>query len=1170
MTTANGLMVIANKPPIVATHVGGFDGNYADTLHRYDQEVVTYVRTTEIQQYQHRLFNTILTPKTTLGCLVAPFGYGKTSTTIGIWQAAHEAGLLAIPPFSCNSIAEMGQAIATGVELALTQTQPQAVTSVKAAYHAYLISSAERLAEQDADEYDIPQAVALRSIQDKLERGLLNLEASGIHLLRFLEQLVEIVINANFTGLVIIVDEFQQFLGNINKAVVTNFRTLVWGLKTRRNLPLGFLLTMDPDTERNLSERAGDILHRIKEDGLYLNFASMYDREFPRLLWDRYATTLDFQGDSGRIVDRATLEAIGQICERPDLSNGPRTVINTFQQIATAHTTRQKPYTPLDLIDDFLIGAIKFDGDRNKIASLVTELTGYDYIKRIPSRVNTLKLIAAFPRGCPREVAEQYSLADTFDQLADELRGEILTGLPEGIALIDLQRVGKPQNKLNIILKKYWLQITESEIISGHILTLFARFAIDPLFPTFNNMLQGWRREATNFLLTPAGGYWQIYEGTFAREYPLRRICVQICRHKDHAIDPFGLTDELDLNIVFVLHHTERPTQAAESAHWALSQRTLILYVPINQPFSYPLARDIRWIEDYLSPVVMTPGVLLSLIDYIDRQLPTIEGLTEAERQRINDTQTKLQNFLLTMLFDGTLFNGLETPVIARGMQALPEALFAICRMYYPNYHSLITLAQWETSLDTYKKALSSLTLLQRRGIENLVDSKANIADKFEQRNHAGFPSWAKQLGSLLVITDWSGNHGEIQFQQHPAEIYLLNSVALNGEMSEADLLAEGRRAGYTFKETKFLLAFLEQRGYLEVVPEQSVYRPINVLSYAELDELNQTVQRELDLLSIGLADDSWLNTVRMEVEHIRLRLQQDEGQFNELQVRLLHQQRRLREGRDHFAENIRTQLRNTHDQLYQLKEQLEQALPLLPANLVLATHLNGVQRVISEEHPPAAKRLSNTAAKLAEFLQRPFNLDEVTLEQLESFIVTYQQLLLEAQENLQQAQELIQRAKLYRQWVELVEEVQRVPKYLDVAAQIVDTVSLRHTLEELVSQARQDFATIGIKGLADMYELYAPQLQKLSTELNMAVYLAKTSTTVPNVNPAESTPGAALTPTNGHNGILHILESESALSITALLAKTGHSPGQLIQELIALEESRAITSLITPRHGQT
>ena len=37
-----------------------------------------------------------------------------------------------------------------------------------------------------------------------------------------------------------------------------------------------------------------------------------------------------------------------------------------------------------------MTGAIRFDGDRSKLASLVTELTSYEYIKSSRDRLQTL------------------------------------------------------------------------------------------------------------------------------------------------------------------------------------------------------------------------------------------------------------------------------------------------------------------------------------------------------------------------------------------------------------------------------------------------------------------------------------------------------------------------------------------------------------------------------------------------------------------------------------------------------------------------------------------------------------------------------------------------------------------------------------------------------------
>lgn len=1163
-----GLDIIANKPPVVATHIGGFapeDQN--NTFSRYETEALTYIRPPEIQAYQQKVISTVLErERATIACLVAPFGYGKTSTAIDLWKFCEEAGILAIPPFSCNSITEMGMAIATGLEVILGRVAPDAAAQVRDAYNAYLTSSAERLAQQDVARYNIEFDTALQSIEDKIAQGYLHIEASGTNLLAFLERLVEIVVAAGFKGLLVTVDEFQQFLGTINKAVITNLRTLVWGLRTRTGLPFGLVITMDPDTERNLSDRAGDILHRIKEDGLYLNFASVYDREFPRLLWTRYAHIFDFEEQSKQVVDRATLEAIGQICERSDLSSGPRTVINAFQRIVTTYTERQRAYSPLDLIDDFLTGDIKFDGDQNKIASLVTELTSYDFIKRVPSRVDTMKLFAAFPRGCPREVAEHYGLADIFDQLSDELRGEIVTELPEGTALIDLQRVGKPQNKLNIILKKYWLQITEEEIIAERIAPLFARYAIDPLFPPFTNILSGWRRlEGNSFRLTPQGSYLQIYEGTFFKEYPARRVAVQVCRDVEQAIDAFEYA-EVDFSFVFVLQHTREIPQAPI---YQKSERLFVISFAISRPFDRSLPRDIRWIEDYLSPVVLTPGVLLSLINYIEQQLPTIEGMTEGERQRILDALRKLQDFLAVMLFNEGSFEGLAPKVISRGEQALREALFAIFRAMYPDYSTLITTMQWENTMSTYASALESLSILQRRGLEPLIEAKPNLVSRFGYRNHAGFQSQAKQFPHLLAVSNWGGAEGEVLFTRHPGEDYLLNSIVLSHESAESTLVAEGRRVGYIEDEIQHLLHFLTLRGHIQQNPETNRYQPAKTLSRAELLSLGHEILEETELVRSILSNkeiDDARKRVNLIVDELKAN---PDAAYDEIQLRLAQAQQTIRRSRNDLKQHMQSTLTRMRQHLYDLDQKLQNPLPTSDTGLAIDTHMNGVQRTLIKGHGSLIQRLSDITEQMGKMYDQIVRskFDDLGQEQFSHIVGAYHEICAEAEASNAAANAAMAQIELHHDWIGLAERIRRQQDYLDVVAQITDASHLHDMLAQFIDEIGRKFATEGLLAYREIYDEYRPKVETLAEEITAAAKLAELArSTHPQTQPNQATEISGDTaPLDSalHQRLLDILPDGNVTTLNELLSQSRMSEAQFLSELLTLERSGFITTTI-------
>lgn len=1090
MSKMNGLSVVANKSPIVATHMGLFDLiNLPNTLSRYEGEAATHVQSAVIGQYQQQLISAICGKQTPIGCLVAPFGYGKTSTAINIWHHAAQANILAVPPFSCNSISEMGTAIASALSLQLADKAPELAGNIRNAYQAYLASSATRLAQQDAEQYGIDFGAALKSIEDKIERGYLHIEANATNLLAFLEKAVSIVKLAGYDGLLIIVDEFQQFLGNVNKAIITSFRTLIWGLKTRPALPLGLLLTMDPDTERNLSERAGDVLHRIKENGFYLNFTNVYDREFPRLLWSRYADIFDFQTKSEQIVDRPVLEALGQITERADLSNGPRTILDAFQRMATVYDGRKRPYTPLDLIDDFMTGMLKFDGDRNLLSSLVTELTGYDYIKRSPERVSTIKLITAFPRGCPREVAAKYKLEDVFDHLSDELRGEILTELPEGVALIDLQRVGKPQNKLKIILKKYWLQITEQELIVDKATNLFAHHVIPPLFPQFKNVLTGWRELNPSFILTPFGGYLQIYEGTFFREYPLRRIAIQICQTLEQAT---SLENEADVGLIFLLKF-EKDASFASTYHD--KQRLIVLHIPVNCPFVRSLPRDIRWIEDYLRPVTLTPGVLLSLIDFVTEQAPQIQDATETEMLRIHDTLNKLQEFLVTTIFGQELLNGTGIHLMSRGSQAMRDILFHIFRTIYPAYQTMVATVNWQDTMQSYKDVLTSLSVTQRRGIEEFKENKATVAAHFWQGKHAGFKSHARQFGDLLEITAWQGNEGALRFRKHPGEDLIQEAIILQDGLSLEGVKQIGRIAGYLSQETEYLISFLLLRGYIRWDERAGKYFSTKALSEAELTILIHDIQRELLLTSI-ISNEiaiSKYQAIDLTIKHL---LGNDDPP-EEMQVRLLQAQNDLRDAREELQSYLQGSLEIIRGKLYKFSDQLSQPLPLSQTGLTLDAHINGAQRTITKNHQRFTKQLQKTIADVQTTVHQLTRLTSMDIEAMEVFLAHYSKIRSQSREHESRYEQFLELIAIHNDWVKRVGQIKRLLDYIQIIEKVTDPALLKAEIEDEIVVIEQELSTLGLEQYEFTYHTHSEKVTQITKDVDLAIKAAELVRTI-------------------------------------------------------------------------
>lgn len=1089
MIRNDGLRILVDKEPVVATHVGIFDTDNAEnTYQRYRSETETFVVAPDILRYQRQFVQTVLEQQTTIACLVAPFGYGKTSTAISIWNACQEANLLAVPPFSCNSIAEMGQAMATALIHRLESLgNVENAGAVRQAFNKYLTSSAKRLAERDAELYGISLEVALQSIEDKIKSGHLQLEASANHLLSFLEELVAIVLNSGLQGLVIIVDEFQQFLGNINKGVITNFRTLIWGLQTRGELPLGFLITMDPDTERNLTDRGADILHRIRNHGLYLTFSSIYDREFPRELWSRYADTFGFTKESANIVDHATLEAIGQICERPDLSNGPRTVINIFQRIATLQISRQQAYSPIDLINDFLTGDIRFDGDRGKIASLVNEITSYDYIKRSNERVETIKLIAAFPRGCPPEVADKYSIREAYNYLLDELRGEIFVELPEGVALVDLQKVGKPPNKLNIILRKYWLQITEAEIISDKALEYFSKYGVTPLFPDYVSNQNGWKPETDRFLLTSSGGYFRVYEGTFFEEYPRRRIAVQICFGFEDIVIPDGY---VDAQFVFLIQRDdENKVALPEDFH---DIQTYIIPIPVHQKYSRHLPRDIRDIENFLSPVVLTPGVLVSLLNYIVEQVPKIEGMSEQEHQRILDTHAKLQEFLLTMSISDQTFEPYGITIYSRGVQAFRDALFNILRDRYPNYQSIMMASSWRRLLDQYRQALEQVNSAQRRGIEPLSAQKSELAMFFEQRQYAGFESYAKQYNGLVEVVDWRGDSGSIIFQRHPQENVLIEAISLVSGLDEEAIYIISRQQGYLEEETQYLIDFLLLRGYIEHAENNN---RLVLASTFTLDELIGIARQTLDEIEYikRLSSSKQYEQLHMQIKAILISLRDETVDLSDAQVRLLQYQRQIQVECKQIVIDMRATVQSRIENLYRYRARFDEPLLESSTGIYLDAHVNGAQRTLQKNIASLSSRIQKRISAMREPLEQSIDLAVGEFAPFESYVSQAQTQLQLAEQEESDAQALLEQCAVHHDWVQLVDRLKRLQDMITTAAEITDTQLLEQTLERVQWDMQQELASEGLKQYRSIYNQFIEPINGIQRELETLSRLAET-----------------------------------------------------------------------------
>jgi hypothetical protein len=423
---------------------------------RYEPYAEAYFVIEAVKRVEKQLLGELRAGGAVTGYISADFGYGKTATAIYLWKRCLDGEIVAVPPFLFRQLRDIMQATKGWLAYQLQHSQPELLQKLEDAYRFRDQRSAEELAKEIASNQSISAEKARAIVQQYIaqRRDVTTTQS----LLDFLRDATKLAGEAGFKGLVVFADESQEFLRTEEAGAQEAIQTLselVKGIRAMANLPLGLILTMPVQpTEAAIEEQAGDIMHRMRERGTALRLQDVYGREFPRDLW-RYLTDQFGGKDAKRAVEDQTLEALGQLCERKDLSNGPRTVINAFKRIAQHYQQKRRPYTPMDLIDDYLQGHIVFEGREAKLTGTLQRLLQLPAVQHDLQRQQAVKLLAAFPRGVDEVKAGD--LYAVIEDLADKEQwlGEHITQLAEGYALVGLQEHAEARRVFDEIIRDF-------------------------------------------------------------------------------------------------------------------------------------------------------------------------------------------------------------------------------------------------------------------------------------------------------------------------------------------------------------------------------------------------------------------------------------------------------------------------------------------------------------------------------------------------------------------------------------------------------------------------------------------------------------------------------------------------------------------------------------------
>lgn len=945
--------------------------------------------TLTVAEFERRLIRLVKEGKAPTGYVTAEYGYGKTSTCLYLWQQCREANLVAVPPFEFTQLSQLMSATHAWVRYELSRVRPDLVPLADSIRGKYETRSLDELAEQ--------KGMPIEVLRELYADGQLMLTWAPIRYVQFFEEITDLVLQAGFDGLVILPDELQQYLDPLIKSGMTDpvvpLFDIVQGMITRRGtLRCGLLFSVPARTLSKLNEDRGDFVQRLKSQGLGFDLRNVYTADFALQLWQRLSEQFDFVPERDALVEQETLRAIGEIAARPDLASGPRTVIAVFQRMVDRYIHPRAevphPYTPIDLIDDYLAGAIPFD-ETGKIRQVVNARLSASIVANNAEHERLVRLVAAYPtEGCPHSLVERMGLIRAYDELAAAGQGDLIIFLGSvsspGMTLRGLEPQNEgPTDWLHATLRDFNRNYVDSaDITMRRALASFERLLLDRTFPnsTWTKIAAFEKRMTQNQGL--------LLEGSFAgaiKLYPKRRMYIRLLREGEQ---PVAFSDT-DFSVDFILRpHLDQPLeQRGQIAGTIENADPHRLRLELN--LSHRSATTYHDLQSVLQPVAnpykVCPLLLLALDEYIEEKRRANQIPRAEDDFTKNTFQQSLADYCVSELFN----TDLKGPQGETGTKLMESLFLDACQQLFPRYKTLMVNNQWTSALQNdYRRALESLSSsLERQGEVPVEGTKTDIAKRLGRTNTA-FDSFVSSFPTLIRIEQpfRGDSQGAVMFTLHPLEHLLLSSLKNSQQrvkvsslgasstslqsLSRADFDALASQEGYRDLEIDEILAIMQARGLILLDPKSKAIAlaPRRTPSINELNEAVRVLQAQLAPL-VSYYESETLTRQKQQLDTIAAELPKLRRNPEEARVAQIY--RALRSGEQQIAAFIadkRTVLQAEIQQLILPQPTTSQNLNLLQSAVsteFFGKHLERIRQDVLSSYAQYDATCNEVTAKL-------------------------------------------------------------------------------------------------------------------------------------------------------------------------------------------------------------
>lgn len=787
----------------------------------------------------------------TKGFLYAPFGYGKTSTSVNIWANLTGQNIIVVPPFTFGTFSDLIQATYSWMRFVFEREAPDYTDKLEDIYDEHLQHEADDLKEELEESIDDIDGDALQRVLSEMEdKANIDYRIDPVALSDFFNDCTELAIEAGYDGLVVLPDELQQYFkgANSRQEAEEAFRDFVFDLQAGASISdrFGFVVSMPDSTKSTLDSQAGDVIQRLQNDNITINLKTVYGQDFPRNLWNRYAKEFGFEHQKHEVIPEETLDSIGQICVRQDLSAGPRTVIDLIRIGLTDYLNNGDAFTPVDLADAFYEGRVRYDQNA-KIESAIRQ--GLDHSKVDTAGEQTvIKLCAVYPEeGLPDAVASEYGVLNEYEALQKTLQGPVLTWQTTGYTLSDLDDEDDPF--LQQLLRQFWEQFDTDDINAKYAVSTFANRILDgEIFETKRGKLTGWTTEG--FEPIEPNVYEAVAEGTFSGQYPERKMKLRVATHETQDVleetdpqilDGFGTPD---IAFDFVLDYRS-------SADPQIRQRAKghYLFVLNTSKALDQLPQGMQNLQKSMNPNQVSPFLMLSLISFVDNQNLELDASQEQDLDALTD---RLVSEAIKHVFDKKLIQNAPFEIRRAGRRTIEGVFNNAMEELFPKYNTVKMSTQYRDLLDDYRTFLESLdTVSMRQGKITVEDTKKDMADRFSLRGTSAFESRAKkQYSDLLTLKKWEGQDAAVSAKLHPFEEHIVDLLEEEEYLSYEEFQKEAYNQGYRQEELEQIIDLLAARRMVEVDEYDRLTLIKSDISVGEVQEKIETCRDLLDRIT--------------------------------------------------------------------------------------------------------------------------------------------------------------------------------------------------------------------------------------------------------------------------------------------------------------------------------